>query len=194
MDIMTRAIDGLESLLGHSPHPAIVALPLGAFGVSNASDVLGLVTGDERFDQAAEVSMAVGLIGAASAAVTGLRDYSFIPPDRQPNHDIATTHALGNMVVGTLFATSYILRLAGRARGESPSLLARGLALCGGALSAYTGWLGGRLVQELGEGVQPVMERESGSGQDEGHPAVPAPGDYRAMGATARPNSPVAGG
>jgi uncharacterized membrane protein len=192
MEIMTRAIDGLESLLGHSPHPAIVALPLGAFGVSNASDVLGLVTGDERFDQAAEVSMAVGLIGAAGAAVTGLRDYGFIPPDRQPNHDIATTHALGNMAVGTLFATSYILRLAGRARGESPSLLARGLALCGGALAVYTGWLGGKLVQELGEGVQPVMER--GSEDEADQPRVPAPGDYRPMGAAARPNSPVAGG
>jgi uncharacterized membrane protein len=194
MEIMTRAIDEIESLLGHSPHPAIVALPLGAFGVSSVSDVLGLVTGDERFDQAAEVSMAVGLIGAAGAAVTGLRDYSFIPRDRQPNHDIATTHALGNMAVGTLFATSYILRRTGRARGDSPSLLARGLAICGGALSVYTGWLGGKLVQELGEGVRPVMKRESGSGGKGGRLAVPAPGDYRAMGAAAWPNSPEAGG
>ncbi len=195
MDPITKVVDKTEELLGHSPHPAIVAVPLGAFGVSNVSDVLALVTGDERFDEAAEVSMAVGLVGAAGAAVTGLRDYSYIPPDRQPNHQIATTHAMGNLVVGTLFATSYILRLAGRARGESPSLLARGLALGGGALSLYTGWLGGKLVEELGEGVQPVMERQSEDEQAPDQSSIPAPGDYRAMGpGTATQSTPSGNG
>ena len=31
-------IDKTEELLGHSPHPAIVALPIGAWSVSNVSD------------------------------------------------------------------------------------------------------------------------------------------------------------
>lgn len=178
MEIVNRALDRLEALLGHSPHQAIVALPLGAFGVSTISDVLAMVTGKKRFDTAAEVSMAVGLIGAAGAVVTGLRDYSYIPCDRQPNHRIATTHMIGNLAVSSLFASSYILRLASRARGESPNLLTRGLALCGGTLALYTGWLGGRLVAELGEGVKPVMKMVTELEENRSQSQAPAPGDH----------------
>src|SRR5262245_23347281 len=92
IDPIAPAIDKAEDWLGHSPHPAIVALPLGAFVVSNACDGLAMLTGDRRYDDAARLSMAAGLIGAAGAVLTGLRDYSFIPKER-PSHAVATTHA-----------------------------------------------------------------------------------------------------
>src|SRR4051812_24122709 len=121
---ITGLIDKTEDLLGHSPHPAIVTVPIGAWAVSNVCDTLGMITGDERYDAAARVSMAVGLVGASVAVVTGIRDYSFIPRDR-PSHDVATAHALGNAVVGTLFATSYILRVREYHAGERTGLLSR---------------------------------------------------------------------
>jgi uncharacterized membrane protein len=167
MDPITKAIDKTEELLGHSPHPAIVALPLGAFVVSNVCDGLGLVTGEERYDDAARWSMAIGLVGAAGAVLTGVRDYGYIPADRQPNHSIATTHGLGNAVVGSLFITSYALRTRDHAAGRRTSMLARLLALTGGALSLYTAWLGGKLVEEYGEAVKPVMEQQHA--EEEGH-------------------------
>jgi len=167
MDPITKAIDKTEELLGHSPHPAIVALPLGAWTVSNVCDGLGLVTGDERYDDAARVSMAIGLIGAAGAALTGLRDYGYIPADREPNHSVATAHGLGNAVVGSLFVTSYVLRSRDHAAGRRTGTLARLLALTGGALSLYTAWLGGKLVEEYGEAVKPVMEQQQA--EEEGH-------------------------
>lgn len=154
---ITNLLDQTEEFLGHSPHPAIVALPLGAWTVSNVADGMALVTGDESYDNVARVSMGIGLAGAAGAAITGIRDYGFIPSDR-PSHDVATTHALGNTVVGTLFATSFLLRLRDHQAGRPTSLLARSLALAGGGLSLYTAWLGGKLVQEYGEAVKPVME------------------------------------
>jgi len=157
---ITSLLDRTEEALGHSPHPAIVALPLGAWAVSNISDSLALATGDDRYDDVARVSMGIGLVGAAAAAVTGIRDYGFIPEER-PSHDVATTHALGNTVVGTLFATSFILRLRDRQAGRPTSLLARTLALAGGGLSLYTAWLGGKLVEEYGEAVKPVMDKMS---------------------------------
>src|SRR3954447_8314 len=101
---LTDLLDQTEELLGHSPHPAIIAVPIGAWTVSTICDGLALLTGDRRYDDAARLSMAVGLAGAAGAIVTGLRDYSFIPTER-PSHDIATAHGLGNAVVGTLFTT-----------------------------------------------------------------------------------------
>jgi len=154
---ITGLIDKTEELLGHSPHPAIVALPIGAWSVSNICDGLALATGNDRYDDAARVSMAIGLIGAAGSVVTGLRDYASIPEDR-PSHDVATAHALGNAVVGTLFTASYILRVRAHEEGRRPSLLARTLGLAGGALALYTAWLGGVLVEEYGEAVKPVMD------------------------------------
>jgi uncharacterized membrane protein len=163
---VTDLIDATEGLLGHSPHPAIVSLPIGAWGVSNVCDTLGLLTDNRRFDDAARLSMAIGLVGAAGAVVTGLRDYSFIPKER-PSHRVATTHALGNSVVASLFVSSYILRQRDHQAGRRPSLGARLLALAGGGLALYTAWLGGVLVEEYGEGVKPVMDRLSAEEQDQ---------------------------
>lgn len=156
---ITGLIDKTEELLGHSPHPAIVTFPIGALAVSNICDGLALATGNDRYDDAARVSMAIGLITAAGAVLTGLRDYSYIPKER-PSHDVATTHGLGNALVGTLFASSYLLRVRAHDEGRRPSLLARTLGIAGGALALYTAWLGGVLVEEYGEAVKPVMDRE----------------------------------
>lgn len=162
---VTTAIDKTEELLGHSPHPAIVSVPIGAWVVSNVCDVMALTSGNDRYDDAARVSMGIGLAAAAGAVVTGIRDYSFIPKER-PSHDVATTHALGNALVGTLFATSFVLRIQDHQAGRRASLLARSLALAAGGLSLYTAWLGGKLVEEYGEAVQPVMDQKE---HDERH-------------------------
>ena len=158
MNLIFKAVDQVEKLLGHSPHPAIVAVPLGAWAVSNLCDVAAELSGDDRYDDVARISMAIGLVGAAGAVITGLHDYSMIPKDR-PSHKTATTHALGNSVVVSLIAASYIMRVREEAQGHRTSPVARILGLAGGALSIYTSWLGGKLVEEQGEGVKPVMER-----------------------------------
>lgn len=162
MSLVTQSIDALEDWMGHSPHPAIVTLPLGAFAVSNLCDVVGSITRSQRFDQAAQISMGVGLIGAVAATATGLRDYGYIPADRQPNHEIATTHGIGNAAVASLFAASYLIRRGRWLTGRRPGTAARLLALTAGSLALYTGWLGGRLVEELGESVHPVKDQHQG--------------------------------
>ena len=45
MDSITKVVDKTEELLGHSPHPAIVSVPLGAFVVSNVCDSVALPGG-----------------------------------------------------------------------------------------------------------------------------------------------------
>jgi uncharacterized membrane protein len=164
MDPITGLIDKTEGLMGHSPHPAIVALPIGAWAVSNVCDGLALVTGDGRYDDVARVSMAIGLVGVAGAVATGLRDYGFIPRER-PSHDVATTHGLGNALVGSLFTASYVLRTRDEQAGRRTGVLARLLGLAGGGLALYTAWLGGVLVQEQGEAVKPVMEHQDEPGR-----------------------------
>jgi uncharacterized membrane protein len=159
VSVIFKAIDKLEEGLGHSPHPAITDLPVGAWAVSGISDVMGMLTRDRAYDDCARISTGIGLFGAAGAVLTGLRDYSYIPRDRQPNHDIATRHALSNAVVGTLFTASYFLRARDQQAGRRTGFLARLLGLSGGGLMLYSAWLGGKLVEELGEAVKPVMER-----------------------------------
>jgi uncharacterized membrane protein len=166
MDPISLAVDKTEELLGHSPHPAIVTVPLGAWTVSNICDGLALATGDRAYDDAARISMAVGLVGAAAAAVTGLRDYSHIPKDR-PSHGVATTHGLGNSLAASLVAASFVMRVKDHAAGRRTGVAARLLALTAGGISLYTAWLGGKLVEEMGEAVKPVMDRLSGEEQGE---------------------------
>ena len=47
---VTGLIDRAEDLLGHSPHPAVIAVPLGAWTVSCVCDGLALLTGDRQYD------------------------------------------------------------------------------------------------------------------------------------------------
>jgi uncharacterized membrane protein len=159
IDMVSQGIDKVEEFLGHSPHPAIVGLPIGAWAVSNVCDVMSMFGGGRPCDDAARLSMGIGLVGAVGAVATGIRDYSFIPKDRQPNHDIATKHALGNAVVGSLFTASYLCRALDYRAGRPASFGARLLGLAGGGLMLYAAWLGGKLVEELGEGVKPMMEQ-----------------------------------
>ena len=144
-------------------------MPLGSWALSNIADGLALATGDDRYDDAARLGLGVGLAGAAVAVVTGLRDYAKIDRDR-PSHEVATRHALGNAVVASLMTASFVLRVRDEAAGRRSGLAARMLSLAGGGLSLYTAWLGGVLVENLGEAVKPVMDRlvspqeEQGSG------------------------------
>ncbi len=164
MQPMHDVLHKSREALGHSPHPAVVLLPAGAFVASNLCDAMGLLTGNRAYDDAARVSIGIGLTGAVAAAVTGVHDYSHIPDDAE-SHGVATTHALGNSVVGSLFTASYLLRDRARQSGRRPSLAARMLSLAGGGLALYTAWLGGVLVENYGEGVEPVMARRR-----RGHP------------------------
>ena len=174
MDPITLAVDKTEELLGHSPHPAIVTVPLGAWTVSNICDGLAVATGDRAYDDAARISMAVGLVGAVGAAITGFRDYSHIPKDR-PSHKVATTHGLGNALATSLMTASFVMRVRDHAAGRRTGLATRLLGLFAGGISLYTAWLGGKLVEEMGEAVKPVMDRmpkhegESSEDEDHGH-------------------------
>ncbi len=160
VDPITYTIDRIEDLMGHSPHPAIVAVPIGAYTVSNICDGLASVTGDQSYDDAARISMAIGLLGAVAAAVTGFRDYSRIPRERGEAHEVATSHGLGNAVATSMMAASYILRVRDHADNREASITSRALALGAGTLTLYTAWLGGKLVQELGEGVKQKVTHE----------------------------------
>lgn len=129
--------------LGHPLHPVFTDLPLGAWTTGLVLDTVGAMNRDPAMERAADVAIAVGLTGAAAAAITGLTDWS-----ETSGHSRRTglVHGLLNIAATTLYATALVLRKRGaRASGQSFGLAGYGLAI--GAA-----WFGGDLVygQQIG--------------------------------------------
>ena len=161
MGPVMKAVEKVEEFIGHSPHPAIVAIPIGAWLTSSVADGFAIATKKTVYDDAARISMAVGLVGAVGAIITGLHDYGYIPKDREPSRSIATRHGWGNAVATSLFLTSYVLRARASQAKQKPSIFSRLLGLAGSGTVAYTGWLGGKLVEEQGEAVKPIIQQQN---------------------------------
>jgi nitrite reductase/ring-hydroxylating ferredoxin subunit len=119
--------------LGNPLHPALTDVPLGAW---SAAFVLDLV-GSEKADGA----LAVGILGAVPAALTGLNDWSHLKDDARR---IGTVHALLN----TAGLTLNILSLAARKGGLRGVGKLLSTAAYGGAL--FSAHLGGHLSFGLG--------------------------------------------
>jgi nitrite reductase/ring-hydroxylating ferredoxin subunit/uncharacterized membrane protein len=123
--------------LGHPLHPVFTDLPLGAWTTGLVLDAVSATTHDRGMARAADVAIAVGLAGAAGAAITGLTDWSEISGRARRT---GLVHGLLNIAATTLYATAYLLRKSGsRASGQR-------CALAGYSLAVGAAWFGGDLV------------------------------------------------
>jgi nitrite reductase/ring-hydroxylating ferredoxin subunit/uncharacterized membrane protein len=130
--------------LGEPLHVALTDVPIGAWTVAMAFDALDMTSNRDEFALAADTSIAIGLFGAAGAALTGLTDWSDVDP---PARRIGLIHALLNISATALFTTSFILRKrSARAGGRIASAF-------GYALMTYSAHLGGSMVYEHRVGV-----------------------------------------
>ena len=119
--------------LGNPLHPALTDVPLGAWTTAFALDLVG--------SEAADRALAVGILGAVPAALTGLNDWSHLKDDTRR---IGTVHALVNSMALALNVASFVARRDGH-RGLGKVL--SGVAYAGAAFSAH---LGGHLSFGLG--------------------------------------------
>jgi len=130
--------------LGEQLHVVLKDVPIGAWTVAMVFDALEIINSRHEFALAADTSIAIGLAGAAGAAVTGVTDWSDVDP---PARRLGLIHGLLNVGATALFATSLILRKK-KARNQG-----RGFGALGYALMAYAGHLGGKLVYQHRVGV-----------------------------------------
>ena len=138
--------------IGHPLHVILTDIPIGSWTAAVACDALGSITDNEDFDTAADITVAIGLAGAAGAAVTGVADWSEVDP---PARRIGFVHALLNIgATGLLTASMFSRRRGSRASG-------RGLAALGFLLATISAKLGGSLVYEHRIGVDRSSERPS---------------------------------
>jgi nitrite reductase/ring-hydroxylating ferredoxin subunit/uncharacterized membrane protein len=118
---------------GNPLHPALTDIPIGAWSAAFVLDLAG--------SEAADQALAVGILGAIPAALTGLNDWSHLKDDARR---IGTVHALLNSMGLALNVASYVARRDGH-RGLGRML--SGVAYAGTLFSAH---LGGHLSFGLG--------------------------------------------
>ncbi|MDB4938486.1 MAG: hypothetical protein JWP87_5458 [Labilithrix sp.] len=143
-------MESRAKVLGHPLHQILVMFPLGMLGfavVCDAATVLSPSRIQKRlWSDAARRAIAAGLVGTVVAAPFGLLDYLAIPSGTRAK-SIGRKHALGNVIVMGLFASSLL------ARHGKTSTTGIALAKAGIMLAGVTAWLGTELIDRLGVGV-----------------------------------------
>jgi nitrite reductase/ring-hydroxylating ferredoxin subunit/uncharacterized membrane protein len=136
--------------LGHPLHPALVVLPLGFWTSTLVFDLLG----EER---AADLTLGLGLVGAAGAAASGVAQWQDAVNQDAPRR-LGALHATLNGVATVLYGASWLARRGGARR------LGVALSTLGYGISGFSAWLGGDLAYDRGIGVsrtafQPLPEK-----------------------------------
>jgi nitrite reductase/ring-hydroxylating ferredoxin subunit/uncharacterized membrane protein len=126
--------------LGHTLHPLLTDLPIGAWTSSLMLDAIG----GRQSRPAADRLIAIGIVAALPTAATGLADWG----DTQPKERrVGLVHAAANTTALALFSASLLARRRGRrARGVA-------LSLAGAGALSVGGYLGGHLTLARGLGV-----------------------------------------
>lgn len=137
-------------LLGHALHPMLIVFPLGLLGTSVIFDIIYLISNNPAMAEVSYWMIVAGLIGGLVAAIAGWLDWAAIPNGTRAKL-IGLWHGVGNMVVTTLFAASWLVRFSADFR--HPDISAQILSFIGLALALVTGWLGGELVDRMAVGV-----------------------------------------
>jgi nitrite reductase/ring-hydroxylating ferredoxin subunit/uncharacterized membrane protein len=131
--------------LGHPLHVVLTDVPLGSWTAAAVLDLLEEKTGSRTIGRGADSAIAVGLVGAAAAALTGLTDWSKIGGGRPRR--IGLAHGLVNATATVCYVTSLCLRRAYSRRAG------RRLAWLGLIVSSVAAYLGGHLVYKEKIGV-----------------------------------------
>lgn len=139
--------------LGHPLHVVLTDVPLGSWSAAAVLDVLEQKTGSRVIGRGADAAIAVGLVGAAGAAITGLADWSKIGGG-QPRR-IGLAHGLLNATATACYVASLCLRQIHSRR------VGRRFALLGLMVSSLAAYLGGHLVFKEKLGVDHTADYSS---------------------------------
>jgi nitrite reductase/ring-hydroxylating ferredoxin subunit/uncharacterized membrane protein len=164
--VLKDAMHG-TTVLGHPLHPAITDVPLGAWTVGVVVDYVAHFT-SRIPTEAGDVALAVGLVTALLAVLTGYTDFheTFAHERR-----VAVLHGLTNTIVVVLMAVSLALRWWS-GPGAHPAAVA--ISTVGFVLVMFGAYVGGHLVFGLGT----MVNREAFLDGFEGAVAVGVSTDF----------------
>lgn len=135
--------------LGHPLHSLSVHLPVGAWLLAALLDPWG---GSLATRMGADLAVALGVVGALGASITGATDYHVYTD--VGTRRIGGLHAILNWTAIALYALSWLFR------HEGPRDVARLLSYAGFAAVGASGYLGGLMVYEkrIGTNHAPLPE------------------------------------
>ncbi len=133
-----RVRDFLHGIwLGHPLHAFLTDIPIGAYSLVAALDLVEVVDPGSKVGQGSDAVLAIGIASAGAAAVAGITDWQHTI-DRPRR--VGFLHALLNTSALALYVLSLFSRKSGaRATGRS-------LAMGGFLVSMAAGYLGGHLA------------------------------------------------
>jgi uncharacterized membrane protein len=159
MDQAKRPVTALAGPYGHPLHPALVAVPIGAWSASFIFDVASHVVDEPQFlAQGSRWLIGLGVLGAVVAAGVGLLDLFAIPGGTRAFRT-ALVHMSINLTVTVLYAVGFLVRTH-----PSGPVAAGPLALSAVALVALGvgGYLGGQLAYRYGVRVADEVTQAEG--------------------------------
>ena len=147
---------------GHPLHPALVAVPIGAWIASVLLDLGSHVLSDaSTASHAAWWLLALGVLGALAAASVGFLDLIAIPTGTRAWR-VGLAHMSFNLTATVLFAVAWFLRRDDVAPAGGPPWALVVLSLVALALVGAGGYLGGELAYRYGVRVADEGTQASG--------------------------------
>jgi uncharacterized membrane protein len=149
----------------HPLHPALVAVPIGAWIASIVFDVASHVVADGRFlAEGSRWLIGLGVLGALAAASVGFVDLFAVPTGTRAFR-VALVHMTLNLTATVMYAIGFAIR------GDQPTapVPAGPLVLSVAALAALSaaGYLGGELAYRYGVRVADDETRVTGFSKKE---------------------------
>jgi uncharacterized membrane protein len=155
----------LAGKYGHPLHPALVAVPIGAWIASFVFDVASHLVDQPGFlTQGSRWLIGIGVLGALAAATVGFLDLFAIPTGTRVFR-IGLLHMSINLAVTVAYAVDFVIR-GGPATGPvgwGPLVLSA-VAL---AALGVSGYLGGELAYHYGVRVADETTQSHGYSQEE---------------------------
>ena len=122
-------------------HPALTDVPMGSWSAAIVFDGLDAATGSRAMRNAADATLAVGILGSIAAAVTGLSDWRYLSGG---SRRMGVAHGLLNTAGLALSMASLLLRVSGRRNAGRLAFLA------GFSITGTAAHLGGELSYNYG--------------------------------------------
>jgi uncharacterized membrane protein len=154
-----RAFKGLRGWAGKPLHPPLTDIPVGAYMLAAAFDVISFGGGDDQawardFYRAATFAVIGGAVVSVFAALTGFWDWLKSTEKGTQARRTANAHAWTMITVTVLVAVGIAVRALAFWDEASTPLAALVLTLLAAALTILGGTLGGTLAYDYGFNVE----------------------------------------
>lgn len=165
MDDMRQAKEPVTLLAGpygHPLHPILVTVPIGAWMASLAFDLGSLIPSDDAAALAtgSRWLIAIGVLGAAAAALTGFLDLFAIPAGTRAFRT-ALVHMSLNLAITIAYLVNFLLRMGLHGPVQTGLIIFSALSV---AALGVSGYLGGKLAFHYG--VRVASEETQAAGFD----------------------------